>query len=243
MSIIVTHINENGIVHAADSNLTDKNGVHVGTAKKVFQIPGRDAGLTIAGTYAVGLERMDDWLSGFISSDSSTTLNDFAEALRSAVDQEATPGQKQSGYFFHIAGYQDSAEGVHPEFHHVTNYNIDANGNYQVTAGTLRRSEDFWSVHGGRPLHVVFANRFGKIYCNGFPSGRQIYFEILTRMANLRAQVWSNPDWEFRSPNSIDEEAEVLKLDMEHINLFFRQSDYSTPFIGGPIETYTIPSR
>ena len=50
MSIIVTHINENGIVHAADSNLTDMNGAHVGTANKVFKIPGREAGLSIAGT-------------------------------------------------------------------------------------------------------------------------------------------------------------------------------------------------
>jgi hypothetical protein len=242
MSIIVTHINENGIVHAADSNLTDENGAHGGTAKKVFEIPGREAGLAIAGTYGVGTQEMDVWLSDFLASDSSTTLTDFAEALCSAINSEATPDQLGSGYCFHIAGYQDSADGVHPEFHHVTNYDINANGDYEVNIVTLHRSEDFWSAYGGRPLNAVFADRSGQIYCNAFPSGRQVYFGLLTRMAELRGQVWSNPNWSFRPPNSVDEEAEVLRLDMEHINLFFRQSNYSAPIIGGPIDTLAIPS-
>lgn len=243
MSIIVTHINENGIVHAADSNLTDQNGMHVGTAQKVFEIPGRDAGLTVAGTYGVGADLMDVWLPQFIAADASVSLEEFAESLRSAVDQEATDTQKNSGYFFHLAGYQDGSDGIHPEFYHVTNFDMDSAGNYQVTSLDMRVSEDFWSTHGGRPLDEVFAGRFGKIYCNGFPSGRQIYFELLQRMSQLRVQVWGNPDWDFRPPKTVDEEAEVLKLDMEHVKLFFLHSDYTAPFIGGSIETLNIPSR
>jgi hypothetical protein len=176
-------------------------------------------------------------------SDTSSTLTDFSESLRTELDQKATDSQKEAGYFFHISGYQEGPDGFHPEFHHVTNYTIDTDGNYQVTQAPMRRSEDFWTVYGGRPLDQVFANRFGQIFCNGFPSGRQVYFALLQRMAELRAQVWGNPNWRFRPPNSIDEEADLLRLDMEQINAFFRQSNYSAPFIGGPIETLNIPRR
>jgi hypothetical protein len=69
MSIIITHINENGIVHAADSNLTDHHGAHAGTAQKVFEIPRLNAGLTVAGNYSVANQRMDEWISIFIGSD------------------------------------------------------------------------------------------------------------------------------------------------------------------------------
>jgi hypothetical protein len=242
MSIIVTHINANGIVHAADTNLTDANGTHAGTGSKVFAIPRHDAGMTTAGTYAVGGVRMDDWLRSFISTDMTPSLADFVESLRATVDVAASAHQKQAGYFFHIAGYQGNEGAQHPEFHHVTNYNLTPEGNYTVVSATLRSSEDFWSAHGNRSLANVFANRAGYIYCNGFPSGRQIYFDLLSRMATLRGQVWGNPAWQFRPPSSIAEEAEVLKLDMEHINLFFRQSNYSAPFIGGEIERSTLES-
>lgn len=244
MSIIVTHINVNGIVHAADTNLTYANGIHAGTGSKVFAIPRHEAGMTIAGTYAVGGVRMDDWLRSFISADMTPSLADFVESLRASVDGAATAAhQKQAGYFFHIAGYQGNKGAQHPEFHLITNYNLTPDGNYTVVSPTLHSSEKFWSAQGNQSLANVFADRAGYIYCNGFPSGRQIYFHLLKRMADLRSQVWSNPAWQFRPPSSIEEEAKVLKLDMEHINLFFRQSNYSAPFIGGEIETLTIPSR
>src|SRR5437879_5971401 len=106
MSIIVTHINKNGIVHAADTNLTHSDGKHAGQATKVFAVPRHEAGLTVAGAYALGDARMDKWLVDLINNDKTSSLAEFVEMLRSSTEREARPEQKQSGYFFHVAGFQ-----------------------------------------------------------------------------------------------------------------------------------------
>lgn len=240
MSIIVTHINENGIVHAADSNLTNAKGEHVRIAQKVFALPKHDAGMTVAGTYGVENEPMDSWLPRFIQEDMTPTLAAFAESLRTRVSQSATVA---TGYIFHVAGFQGSDANRHPEFYVVSNYDLTADGGYEIRSKELGISEDFWSKQDNQPLDKIFSGRKGFIFCNGFPSGRQIYFNLLNRMAKLRSEVWRNDNWKFRPPQNISEEAEVLKKDMEQVNVFFAQSNYSAPFIGGPIETLGLPSR
>src|ERR1700686_1037182 len=143
MSIIVTHINENGIVHAADTNLTDKDGKHAGTATKVFAIPRHEGGLTIAGTYAVGDARMDRWLADLIKDDKTSTLAEFVEMLRSSTERESLRKQKQLGYFFHVAGFQGASADRHPEFYHITNYTLTPEGDYAVdTPDKMKGSED-----------------------------------------------------------------------------------------------------
>jgi hypothetical protein len=242
MSIIVTHINKNGIVHAADTNLTDKNGKHAEQASKVFAIPRHEAGLTVAGTYAVAGARMDRWLDDLTKNDKTSSLAEFVEMLRSSTEREARPEQKQSGYFFHVAGFQRGDGDRHPEFYHITNYTLTPEGNYKVdTPDKMRAGEDFWSQRESKTLKQMFENRAGFIYCNGFPSGRQIYFSLLNKMSELRSQVWNNAGWKFRPPTNISEESDILRKDMEQITLFFLQSDYSAPFIGGKIETLGLP--
>jgi len=60
-------------------------------------------------------------------------------------------------------------------------------------------------------------------------------------MADLRSDVWNNRGWSFRPPQDVEEEAAMLRKDMEQISLLFLQSNYSAPFIGGVIETLAIP--
>ena len=66
MTLIVTHIDKLGIIHASDSNLTSSDDKLAGEGKKVFSIPKLNAGISIAGSYGVGNETMDIWLPKFI---------------------------------------------------------------------------------------------------------------------------------------------------------------------------------
>jgi hypothetical protein len=147
---------------------------------------------------------MDRWLADLIKDDKTSTLAEFVEMLRSSTERESLRKQKQSGYFFHVAGFQGASADRHPEFYHITNYTLTPEGNYAVnTPDKMKVSEDFWSGRGLRTLKQMFENRAGFIYCNGFPSGRQIYFSLLNKMSELRSQVWSNPGWKFRAPATL----------------------------------------
>jgi len=243
MSIIVTHISQHGIIHAADSNLTDQNGKNVGTAQKLFTIPHLTSALTVAGNYSVGGTAMDEFMKLAISADNSESLNKFVDSLSKVINNTATNDEKQIGYFIHIAGYSDSGHIIHPEFYHITNYKIDPQfGNYLVPDTTLGYSEDFWSKNSSTTLSSLFSGGKGFIYCNGYPSGRQAYFALLQKMSEYRSAVWSKTSWKFRAPQNVEEEAAYLKNDMEQINLLFLYSNYSVPYIGGEIEVCTIPA-
>ena len=241
MSIIVTHISQNGIIHAADSNLTDQNGKNVGTAQKLFEIPRLSSALTFAGNYSVGGTTMDEFMKDVISADNSESLYKFVDNLSKVINNTATDDEKKIGYFIHIAGYSVSGHFIHPEFYHITNYKIDPQfGNYIVPDTTLRYSEDFWNKHSPTTLSSLFFGGKGFISCNGYPSGRQAYFALLQKMSEYRSMVWSENSWDFRAPQNVEEEAAYLKKDMEQINLLFLYSNYSAPYIGGEIEVCTI---
>jgi hypothetical protein len=184
---------------------------------------------------------MDKWMSELISDNESNDLANFVGALSDSLNQEASKTEKQIGYDLHIAGYIGISGSYHPEFYHITNYSIDPRtGDYSVQNLSLQFSEAFWSQYSSSPTKQMFTDRKGYIYCNGFPSGRIAYFALLKQMAIFRSNVWANPDWRFRPPSSVDEEADYLKHDMELISLFFKHSTYSAPFIGGDIQIYTI---
>ena len=242
MTIIVTHISQLGIVHSADSNLTDSEGLQAGTGQKLFKIPHLGSALTIAGNYSVDNTLMDRWMTSFILNDASESINMFVDSLRDTINRMATIDEKQCGYFIHLAGYAHSMHANHPEFYYITNYHIDSQtGAYSVLDATLHSREDFWSRHSSPSMSSLFSRGKGYIYCNGYPSGRQAYFELLKRMSRYRASVWSISHWNFRPPQDIEEEAAYLKNDMEHIKLLFLYSNYMTPYIGGDIEIHPIP--
>lgn len=180
----------------------------------------------------------------FIAGDTSRSLDEFVDNLRGTMDTRASDEEKGEGYFLHIAGYAESGDTKHPEFYHITNYEIvRPGGGYIIRDPTLRSSEDFWRNNQATPLNVLFAGGRGFIYCNGYPDGRQAYFMLLQFMANYRSLAWNNPNWDFRPPLNIDEEAAYLRNDMEHINLLFLHSNLADPPIGGEIQIYTIPMK
>jgi hypothetical protein len=232
MTIIVTHISRNGIVHAADSNLTLPEG-GVRTGAKLFKIQRLNSALTITGKYSVGGTPMDRWMRDFISDDTAGSLAGFVDNLRDAMNRVATSDEKRLGYFIHVAGYAGSGQTSHPEFHKVSNCEIDQQTGDYVSGATLYSAQE--------PLSTPFPPGYGQSFFNGFPSGRQAYLALYKQMAAYRSSVWATPSWKFRPPHDVHEEAAYLKNDMEHISLLFLYSNYPDPVIGGEITTYSIP--
>ena len=214
----------------------DRNSFPIGIGQAV---------LAVAGTYIVGTKRMDIWIPNIVaaySGSSDPSLEDFAHFLADRLTNNITSTQKASGTLIHIAGYTSGDDGTsHPEMWFVRNVeSIDpTTGNYLGRSDTFQVSEDFWRRDYGqlaRPLQGADAQR----YFNGFPPGRITFLQLTKMLEFFFLQVWNQPGWRFRQPNSLDELAEVVELQMRIITTMFRVSDYNVPYIGGPIQIAKI---
>lgn len=241
MTLIITQISKHGIIHASDSNLSDANGKTVGTGQKCFSIPHLNAGLTLAGSFDVGTQRMDKWMNDFIKNTKSTTLESFAEELRSTLQSSMTKEQKSGGSLIHIAGYEKNGGKSHPEFWFVRNvFNMDSQtGEYSDFRDEFIKSEDFWgrdNLTGNWFYQFQFYNDLYQLYINGFTPGRIGYNIVQNQLANFYRSLWSNKSWKFRPPNNIDEAKLLVENYFRLIKTVFLISDYPGQLIGGNIQ-------
>jgi hypothetical protein len=247
MTLILTQISKHGIVHASDSNLTAGGDTPAGESQKTFEIKHLNAGLTVAGSYSVGGVRMNLWMNNFIQEQANARisfLSEFAYNLGNELEAQMSPNEKASGSMIHIAGYVEEEGKFHPEFWFVRNVTgIDPHtGEYTGTSPHFQVTEDFWTRDCPKnKLMEAFQTGAYQIYVNGFASGR-IGFVALQRVMNhFFYGVWSNPNWAFRPPRSIEETKLLVELNIQVIGTLFKLSDYPAPFIGGDIQTYVIP--
>ncbi len=247
MTLILTHLSRFGIIHASDSNLTSDGNRSAGQGQKTFKVDYLDAGLTVAGAYSVGGTAMDVWMTKFISSQTTggaRSLSEFAEALRTKLEAQMLPKEKQDGSMVHIAGYVESGGLQHPEFYYIRNvYGIDAGtGGYFDIRDQFVVSEDFWTRDCPRSnAMAVFQSGAYQIYVNGFSSGRIGYFILQDRMNSFFDTIWEQANWKFRPPRSLAETVRFVKLYMSIIEALFEVSDYPAPFIGGDCQIHEIP--
>jgi len=243
MTLIATVISKYGIIQASDSNLTSP-GQPVGAGPKVFRLGFTDAAISLAGAYAVGTESMDSWLPACIASYTTSampSLSGFANHL--AIELQSSPTANEAR-LFHIAGYVNDASGIHPEFYFVRNIqDISARtGAYEGITSNYQVTEDFWTRDYSQAPANMFAAGGTQRYFNGFPSGRIAYLGAMQKLKEFYEQVWREPSWKFRPPESLDELAAFVRLELETINTLFVSSDYPTPYIGGVIQIEKIPA-
>ena len=246
MTLILTHLSKYGIIHASDSNLTNDRGA-AGQAKKTFALPHLNAGMTVAGIYAVGNQPMDQWLDKFIQSHAASnnpSLLSFARSMKDNLEAEMLPQEKKIGSIMHIAGYVEENGKAHPEFYHVRNVHgiNDSTGEYTDIRQDFDYGEDFWSRDCPKNNLLSAFERDGyQIYINGFPAGRMGYLAVQDMLQKFFTAVWNQPGWKFRPPKSLDEATVFIRTYLLIINGLFEVSDYSAPLIGGPIQTHGIP--
>lgn len=251
MTLIVSHLDRNGIVMASDSNLTAGNQL-VGTSPKVFAVPNLDAGVGIAGSWSIAGGPMDDWINRFIGrSRKGDSLDDFVESLRQNLEWLMTDEEKGIGTLIHVAGYvPDSKLGFHPVHWIVSNVEgLDDDGDYILPPKkTFRKSEDFWREDRKvkyRPSGFHEEDYEGwSTYANGLPSGRIAYMHARRGIQEFLYKLWANkgkPGWDFRPPETLEESKKLLELYMDLINRLFEISDAPTPYVGGEVHTIEIP--
>lgn len=243
MTLIATVICNQGIIQASDSNLTSSRGP-VATGPKVFRLGFADGAMALAGAYAVGTDRMDNWLPACIanySASAAPSLSGFANHLAAKFESSPTPGRAR---LFHIAGYVDDPNGIHPEFYFVRNIqSINARtGTYEGVTSNYQVTEDFWTRDYPQAPAGMFTAGGSQRYFNGYPSGRIAYLGAMRKLQEFYEQVWREPSWKFRRPASLDELAAFVQLELETINTLFTSSDYPAPYIGGVIQIEKIPA-
>jgi len=250
MTLIITHINRYGIIHASDSNLTGSDGKDAGKGQKTFPIPHLKAGLTVAGSYGVGRVSMDKWMNDFIQNqqkNQNQSLENFSNNLKDELQTKMLPEEKQSGSLIHIAGYVEKDNKSHPEFWFIRNIHElnTKTGDYEKIDETFEISEDFWNRDCPKDkLMEVFkdANTFSRqLYINGFTPGRIGYNVVSKKLDEFFFGIWNVPDWKFRQPKSLEESERLVKLYMQVIGDLFVLSDYDAKYIGGGTQTHLIP--
>ena len=250
MTLIITHINRYGIVHASDSNLTSADGKDAGTGQKTFPIIYLNAGLTVAGSYAVSGISMDIWMNDFILQNKTAkdlTLEKFSRTLRDELQSKMLSQEKQNGCIIHISGYVENNNRSHPEFWFVRNiHKINPqSGDYENIDDTFEISEDFWTRDCPKNnLIEIFKNEniFSRqIYINGFTPGRIGYNNVKNKLDEFFLGIWRVQDWKFRQPKSLEDSERLVKLYLQVINDLFVLSDYDAHYIGGGVQTHLIP--
>jgi hypothetical protein len=249
MTLIITNISRYGIVHASDSNLTGGNEKNAGTGQKTFPIEYLSAGLTLAGSYSVGGTRMDKWMNEYISRQKAhgdKSLKNFCLTLKDALQKEMTKAEKDGGSLIHIAGYVEEDKMTHPEFWFIRNvHGMDSKtGEYKDIDDAFEISEDFWARDcPKRNLMRAFQDDSvyaRQIYVNGFTAGRVGFNAVSHKLDEFFLGVWSNRNWKFRHPKSLEDTERLVKLYMQSITDLFILSDYNAQYIGGGVQTHLI---
>lgn len=249
MTLIITHINRFGIIHASDSNLTSSDQ-DTSEVTKTYEIGFLKAGLTTAGSYRVNNIPMPEWMTDFIDKESKIiglTLKDFCYNLRNELQRLMQKEEKECGSMIHITGYVEEEGLFHPEFWFISNvHGIDPKtGEYRNIDENFAISEDFWKRdYLNNNLKETFQdpNYYSKqIYVNGFPPGRIGFNIIQTQLDRFFLYFWNVRDWKFRPPKTLEETKLYVEIYMQVINSLFIMSDYNARYIGGKTQTLLIP--
>lgn len=247
MTLIATYINQFGIVHASDSNLTKDKG-NSGFGQKVFSIPHLNSGLTYSGAYSINGISVDIWMNEFISGSffTTTTLEEFCKQISDRMSSEMRNNEINEITIIHLSGYIEYENHLHLEFWHISNTELDEKtGNYKSAKPEFKIVNDFNSrtnpQHKNRLKNLDLNLKNHLFYINGYPPGRISYMIVKSFLDEALDNIWENSDWQFRRPNNIFETSIMIKLYFEFINKLFIMSKHKALYIGGEIQTHLIP--
>lgn len=249
MTIINSIVSDHGLIQASDSNVTRPGSSKASSAPKVFPLGFTDGALALAGTYEAWNQRMDTWMPSCIKDYASTdspTQEGFAYYLKDRLNTDLTTPQRTTATMIQIVGYVRDDDGVHPALHFVRNFGSinTSTGAYDDIRPTFQVSEDFWNRD--YPADKS-AGRLGlgwyRSYFNGTPDGRIAFHHFGQLFQGFLSDVWTQTqqrNWKFRPPQSLDELASIVELQIRTIGTLYGMSDYDAPFIGGDPQLHTI---
>ena len=127
MTLILTELSSLGIAMAADSVVTRtqmRTGLSYAVpnaAQKLQVIPYLNAGISCWGLGNIAGRDTDQWLSNFISSNTSlSTLQSFANELAKQLNAQVPPNTSGANRLgFHLAAFEDYNGTLTPSFYHI----------------------------------------------------------------------------------------------------------------------------
>ena len=136
MSLLVTYLVPEGILFAADRNLSAPSGgrmVTVAEASKVLSWPGGSAILGYVGRANVEGEPADEWLRRFIddhpdTDDLGVVCDELAETLERAM---ANVAKDERGMILHVAAFDHRGPEPLPKIFYVRDIGIQPDGTFE----------------------------------------------------------------------------------------------------------------
>jgi hypothetical protein len=247
MTLIVSVVSNLGLVQASDSNVTSPGSSNPSSDPKVFDLRFATGALALAGTYRVGGQRMDTWMPSCIADYSYYTgqgasLGGFAHYLKQRLEHGLTAAEATFPTLVQIVGYVDGRDNAsHPELHFIRNVRgiSELTGEYEGITPEGTVSEDYWqrdylTDHGNLPPGGY------RSYFNGTPHGRIAFQQFARHFRSYLESIWDRPEWNFRGPETLDELAALVDLQIRTIGTLYQMSDYPAPYIGGEPQVVTI---
>lgn len=246
MSLILTHISKFGILQVADSALTTKTAGGLADSRdadKLFDIADQTAVVAVAGTYAVGLKSMDNWMRDCIANHQLLPdLSTFATALKDALTAGATGNQ---AHIMHLTGYGPKpAVGTIPQFWHVRNMTgiDDQTGDYTGRSSVYTASEDFPTRDLPNGDWEEFKKQMAEqVYVNGHVYGRIAFNFGFQALAKLDSELITRSKGNLRSPQSIDEMKDRVVRRFDLVSDVYSRNTYGARVIGGPTQIRKLP--
>jgi hypothetical protein len=151
MSIFVSEVLADGIVFAADKNITlTRSGSSTvqDSGSKILRWPKRKALLGYVGCAQIGNQTMHDWLYDFIGAhidftEPEAVANDMRDRLQNEIG-----GAGSRGTIVQFATFVRRKGHIVPEFWHVTNiHGLAENGEYLPASDAFGATERLLGVH------------------------------------------------------------------------------------------------
>lgn len=246
MTLIASYITKFGIIQASDSNLSGKEG-SAGFGQKVFPIPHLNASLAYSGVYSIDGKNIDQWMNEFINGSFFTTetIEEFTKDLAVKMNSEMRAEEIKCVSIVHIAGYAKHDHQSHAEHWHISNTQLQTDGNYAKAEDEFHIENDFNSRTNPEQRELLRSFDFDcfnhQYYINGYPPGRDIANAIKGSLDETLVAIWKQDNWKFNKPENLFEFSTIVKLYFEFVKTLFKMSNYPALFIGGETQTHLIP--
>lgn len=158
MSLLVANVTQEGLIFAADRNLSDSSGNKVDEAPKVLKSADGEVIAGYVGNAQVGSVPMQDWLADFLARHGGASLPDVSHALAGELEASyANASTNDRGTIVHVGGFETGKDGnALPVIWYIRDAEIQLDGTVKHLAGFEHRDE-LKEVGTGEPPYFADA--------------------------------------------------------------------------------------
>jgi hypothetical protein len=256
MSILVVHLVPEGLLFAADRNITtwrEGGGLRlIGQAQrpKVLKWPNTDAIIGYVGQANISGVMTDEWLYAFIGRNLTfASFESLADALANDLNDAMSAGEIDTPLIIHLGGFENVAGEWTPRIWFVRNTTDLSSAGYTL-GGQFDRSEEIAqpTYFGSKSGNQIRDNVTALVQKGALFSFRQGYdlaaFNAIDegQRAAMKLIVVGHPLSPHQFPASLDEWSKHLRMAVLSYGAYF--GAFFAPFeqyVGGGADVVTVP--